>query len=222
MELPLLLTTAFVMGLLSAIPLGATQIEIAKRAFDDKIRAALMVVAGSVASDLMYGVIALFGIAPILSEPTVIAWFWLVGSLVLAVLAVVTYRQASGSTRGIAVGVNGLNSKLSVSLATGFMLALTNPMMIIWWLMGAQFLISTGVVDELTPTLSVVFLAGGGLGLAAYLSTLTRFLNKAKRFMSPKVMQRTSYGMAIGLALLAVLFLVKSLNILTAGGTLGV
>ena len=148
MELPLLLITAFVMGFLSAIPLGATQIEIAKRAFDDKIAAALMIVAGSVASDVMYGVIALFGVAPILSDPTVVAWFWLGGCLVLAILAVVTYRQATGSAGAVNVSVSGLNSKLSVSLVTGFTLALTNPMMIVWWLLGAQFLVSVEIIDE--------------------------------------------------------------------------
>ena len=89
-------------------------------------------------------------------------------------------------------------------------------MMIVWWLLGAQLLVSFDIIDEMTPPRSVVFLIGGGIGLAAYLSTLTRFLNKAKRFMSPKVMRRTTYGMAIGLALLAILFLVRSLSVLVA------
>ena len=216
MELSLLLIAAFVMGLLSAIPLGAVQIEIAKRAFDDQVAAALMIVVGSVVSDVMYGFIALFGLAPALSRPAVVAWFWLGGTLVLAILAVITYRQATRSTGDVLVTGNGVSNRLSVSLVTGFSLALANPMMIVWWLAGAQLLVSYGIVTEMTRVHSVVFLVGGGTGLAVYLSALTRFLKKAKRFMSPKVMRRTTYGMAIGLALLAILFLVRSLNVLAA------
>jgi len=51
------------MGFLTAIPIGATQIEIAKRSLNNQIPAALMVVLGSVFSDVMYGIIALFGVA---------------------------------------------------------------------------------------------------------------------------------------------------------------
>ena len=71
----LVLLTAYLMGFFTAIPIGATQIEIAKRALNHKFWAALMVVFGSVASDVMYGGVALFGIAPLLSEKRFVAWF---------------------------------------------------------------------------------------------------------------------------------------------------
>jgi len=56
---------------------GATQIEIAKRSFAGYIKAALMIVLGSAISDVMYGFIAFFGIAPFLKEKVVSLLFGL-------------------------------------------------------------------------------------------------------------------------------------------------
>ena len=64
METFLFLFFTYIMGFITAIPIGATQIEIAKRSLNNHLRAAYMVAAGSVSSDVMYGAIALFGVAP--------------------------------------------------------------------------------------------------------------------------------------------------------------
>ena len=57
------------LGFVTAIPIGGSQIEAAKRAIHGHLRAAWMVVLGSVSSDIMYGAIALFGVAPFLDVP---------------------------------------------------------------------------------------------------------------------------------------------------------
>jgi threonine/homoserine/homoserine lactone efflux protein len=56
----------YFMGFSTAIAIGATQIEIAKCSLHNQLPAALMVVLGSVSSGVMYGFIALFGVAPFL------------------------------------------------------------------------------------------------------------------------------------------------------------
>ena len=81
------------MGFFTAIPIGATQIEIAKRSLNNRLQAGLMVVLGSVSSDVMYGFIALFGVAPFLRNLRVIAIFKLVGAAFLLILAFCTFRQ---------------------------------------------------------------------------------------------------------------------------------
>jgi hypothetical protein len=65
----LLFVLAFGFGFVAAIPLGGSQIEMAKRAMQGHLRAALAVVLGSVTSDVLYGIIALYGIAPFMREP---------------------------------------------------------------------------------------------------------------------------------------------------------
>jgi LysE type translocator. len=54
------------MGFVAAVPVGATQLEIARRSLNGYFSSALMIMVGSVISDVMYGIIALFGIAPFL------------------------------------------------------------------------------------------------------------------------------------------------------------
>jgi hypothetical protein len=75
--------SAYAMGFLAAIPIGATQIEIAKRLLNGLTFSAIMIVAGAVISDFTYGVIALFGIAPFLQTPGIIAIFSLANSMII-------------------------------------------------------------------------------------------------------------------------------------------
>lgn len=199
------------MGFVSAIPLGPTQIEIAKRALGGKITAAMMVVLGSVTSDVTYGAIAVFGVAPFLTRPPVIACFRLFGALILTSLAVITFRQADQGEGATSMSLGGASNRLSVSLATGFFLALTNPMMIIWWLTGEQFLLTLELVKSLDQVQHLAFLLGGGLGLATYLTALTKFLNRAQRFISPRGLKRIALGLTAGLLALAVWFAASGL-----------
>ena len=82
------------MGFAAAIPIGATQIEIAKRSLNNQLRPAYMVVTGSVFSDVMYGFIALFGVAPFLKSKIVVAVSGLVSALILWLLAFLAFRKS--------------------------------------------------------------------------------------------------------------------------------
>jgi threonine/homoserine/homoserine lactone efflux protein len=200
------------MGFFTAIPVGATQIEIAKRSLNKQLRAAYMVVAGSVCSDILYGAIAFFGLAPFLEDKIIVAVFGLVGTMVLWVLAFFSFKQ---STRSGPINVNHpmLRSK-RLSFITGFSLAVTNPIMIFWWLVGAKIVKDLGLVTTFTSADSVGFLIFGGLGLATYLSTLATVLHWAHKFISDHFMRRINFVLAIVLVVLSVYFLVSSLRVL--------
>jgi len=198
------------MGFFTAIPIGATQIEIAKRSLNDHLRAAFMVVLGSVSSDVMYGFIALFGIAPFFDNRTIVAVFELIGTVILWILAFFTLRQ---SARPQLLDFNrSLLKSRRLSFVTGFSLAITNPMMIFWWLIGVQIVRHLQLVDTLTPAVSLLFLFFGGLGLATYLTTLTLVLHWAKKFVSNKAMQKIYLVLGIVLVILSIYFLVSSLK----------
>lgn len=64
MDRMLLFLLAYGLGFVAAIPVGGSQIEMAKRATGGHLRSAVMVVVGSVSSDILYGIVALFGVAP--------------------------------------------------------------------------------------------------------------------------------------------------------------
>jgi threonine/homoserine/homoserine lactone efflux protein len=211
MKIFLVFPLAYVMGFFEAIPIGATQIEIAKRSLNGQFGPALMVVCGSVCSDVLYGIVAFFGIAPFLKHEIIMAIFWLVGTLILWILAFFTLRQNAKSPI-LPVNRTILKSR-RFSFVTGFSLALTNPIMILWWLIGAQIVRDLKLVQAFTPAISISFLCFGGLGIASYLTTLATVLHWAKKFLSDKLMRRINFLMGIVLIMLSIYFLIRSLKI---------
>ena len=160
----------------------------------------------------MYGFIALFGVAPFLRNQMVIAIFKMVGAAILLILAFFTFRQ---NTKADIMNLTGsiLKDK-RLSFITGFSLALTNPVMIFWWLIGTQVVKDLELVNTFTPTLSASFLIFGGLGLASYLTTLALVLHWVKQFVSNKVMGRTYFVLGVVLVILSVYFLMSSIKVL--------
>ena len=212
MDTVLFLLLAYVMGFFTAIPIGATQIEIAKRSLNNHLRAAYMVALGSVSSDVMYGAIALFGVAPFFKDKTVVAIFGLVATVILWLLAFLTFKEGAKANM-LELSHSTLKSK-RMSFFTGFSLAVTNPMMVVWWLVGVKIVKDLGLVTSLDRNASLLFLVFGGLGLASYLTVLATTLHWVKRFVSNEMMKKVNYGLGVVLILLSFYFLVSSLHTL--------
>jgi threonine/homoserine/homoserine lactone efflux protein len=212
MDTFLFLIITYVLGFLTAIPIGATQIEIAKRSLNNHLRAAYMVAFGSVSSDMMYGAIALFGVAPFLKSQTVVAIFGLVATAILWLLAFFTFRDGRKANM-LELSHATLKSK-KVSYFTGFSLAVTNPMMIVWWLIGVRIIKDLGLVTDFDVNASLMFLAAGAIGLASYLLTLANTLHWAKKFISNEMMKKVNYGLGVVLVVLSFYFLATSLKVL--------
>ncbi len=208
---------AFTMGFLAAIPLGATQLEIARRSLSGFPRAALMVVAGSVLSDVMYGVFAFLGVAPFLHDTRVVGIFWSVNALILVALALFALRSSSPIRDANALPPVSLRDQRA-SFIVGFSLAVTNPLMIVWWLLGARVLTDLGLMGRMTTLRSTMFLLAGGAGIASYLTLLTFGIYRAKRFISDRGMHRITVGLGAGLLVLAVFSVVRSYMALTGRG----
>ncbi|MEJ2637321.1 MAG: LysE family transporter [Calditrichia bacterium] len=200
---------AYVMGFLTAIPVGATQVEIAKRSFNDRLLSAFMVVAGSVSSDMMYGFIALYGIAPFLRNKNVMVYFWLTGTIILWILAFFTFRQVR-KIHKINFDSRALKNR-KLSYITGFSLAVTNPMMIFWWLFLLQLVRSLNLLDHHRSLFAALFIVFGGMGLASYLSLLAYVLHRVKKFMSERLMKRIYFFLGIILVIVSIYFLIRSI-----------
>lgn len=198
------------MGFVAAIPIGATQIEIAKRSLNNQRRSAYMVVIGSVCSDVIYGFIALFGIAPFLEDKVIVAVFGLAATLILWILAFFTFKDHKNAI------MNELNSpslkSKKLSLVIGFSLAVTNPMMILWWLIGEKFIRDIGLISNFTTNTTLLFLIIGGAGIFSYLFALANILHWTKKFISNEIMKKVNYGLGITLVLLSFYFLISSLH----------
>jgi threonine/homoserine/homoserine lactone efflux protein len=214
MKMFFLLPGIYIMGFLSAIPVGPAQIEIAKRSLNNHLRAAVMVVFGSITSDFFYGVIALFGVAPFFNNQKAVAIFELCGAVILWILAFLTLQE---SAKPHFLGFNRfiLKSK-RIAFVTGFSLSVVNPMMIFWWLVGVQIVRHLNLVYTFTPVLSLSFVFSGVLGFATYLIVLAVALHWAQKFFSHKAMQKIYVALGIALIMLSLYFLIGSFRVLFA------
>jgi threonine/homoserine/homoserine lactone efflux protein len=200
----LLFVFALGLGVVAAIPIGPVQIEAAKRAMAGHVRAALMVVGGSFVSDIGYGAIALFGIAPVIQKPAVLAGFSAAGAVILWVLAYLTWRES--------VTPHAPHLEASTladhrwALATGFVLGASNPPIILSWLFGATVAHRIGLEPFASVTSKALFVGGGALGLAGYLSAMAVLTMRMRHFVSTRVICRIYFWLSIVLLALSMYF----------------
>jgi threonine/homoserine/homoserine lactone efflux protein len=209
----LFLLSSYAMGFVAAIPVGAPQLEIARRSLNGFLSSSLAIVAGTLLSDEIYGVLALFGIAPLLKHPIVIVIFWLINAIILIVLGVWTIRQSKSPLSQNGNHASNL-ARLDVAFVTGFSLAITNPLMIVWWLFGARLSMDFGLIGRFTTSSDFLFLGAGGLGIATYPVLLAFIIHHMKKFISEKTIQRVTLIFGIVLFGLAAYILTRSTIIL--------
>jgi threonine/homoserine/homoserine lactone efflux protein len=222
----LFLLSVYVLGFLAAIPIGASQIEVARRSLNGFLASALVVVGGSVSSDFVYGSIALYGLAPFLQKPEVEAIFWLVNAALILVFAIIMLRDSkpaddgnSGFNLVVTESARPQQSKLGnrrLAYFTGFSLAFTNPLMIAWWLLAAKFLKDVGISPDLTNTTRVIFLIAGCLGIGSYLLLLAVIIYRRHKLLSQKNVRRITKGFGIVMILFAIYFVIRSIIMLTS------
>jgi threonine/homoserine/homoserine lactone efflux protein len=210
-----LVLLAFGMGFVAAIPIGPSQIEMAKRAIKGHLRAAQMVVLGSVSSDVLYGVIALFGIAPFLEIPKVLAAFHVLGAFILWILTYLTWKE-SRKPHDLDLEKSSLKSKRWAYL-TGFTVALSNPPMILSWLVGVTLAKRFGLATPFTDTTKILFIAGGALGLGGYLSALGVLMYRVKHVIPLKAMGSIYRWLAVTLFVLSWFFVYGAVRFVLHG-----
>jgi threonine/homoserine/homoserine lactone efflux protein len=199
----LLFLFAFALGVVAAIPVGACQIEVAKRAMAGHLRASLLVVAGSATSDLIYGGIALFGIAPVLQVPSVLAAFSAAAAFILWLLA---YRTWLESRKPHELDLHESLASGRWALVTGFLLGMSNPPIILSWLFGAAVATRIGLAPVVTHSAKLNFVVGGALGLAAYLIAMSFVTHRMRHFLSTRTLGRVYSWLAVTLLVLSLYF----------------
>jgi threonine/homoserine/homoserine lactone efflux protein len=210
----LLFLLAFGLGFVAAIPIGGSQVEMAKRAVHGHLRAAGAVILGSVTSDVVYGTVALFGIAPFLGTPWVLASLNAAGAVILWVLAFLTLR-ASRRPVELARADSPLASGRWAYL-TGFSLAFGNPQMMVSWLLGVALARHLGLASPFTTLTKALFIGGGALGLGSYLGVLGVVMYRLKHFIPLAAIGRIYHWLAVVLVALSGLFVYGAVRFFVA------
>lgn len=201
---------AFLVGFLIAVPIGAVQIEVAKRAINDNLKSAYMVALGSVCSDVIYGFVASFSITSFLNDERVKAALLFGSGVLLAVLSILTFRDVIKKN----VPLSQLKLKTHhMSIITGFTLSFTNPLMIVFWIVYVQFSYDISVIPYYNPIFLLVFVLFSGLGLLAYLLLIAKILHHARKSFSKEFIKKVNVMLSFILAGFSVYFLIRSLQL---------
>lgn len=211
----LLFLLAFGLGFVAAIPVGGSQIEMAKRAVAGHMRSAAMVIAGSVSSDILYGAVALFGIAPVMDTRWVLAAFNVAGALVLWLFGFLTLRQ-SRRPQDLAAAHPALRSR-RWAYVTGFTLAFSNPQMMLSWLLAVALAKRLGLATPFPDGAKALFIAGGALGLGGYLAVLGMIMYRVKHVIPAGALARVYFWLGVSLLLLSLYFVYGAARFFVTG-----
>lgn len=199
-----------ILGALSAIPVGAVQVEVAKKAINGHLMPAIATALGSATSDLIYGMLTLFSLGNFLFDTQFQITTYIIGILVLCFLFFRSYREYKHNT------LEEENSKIykkRLSYLTGFTIAITNPGIVIWWIVGYKILIDLSLFTVISPLMKIIFILSGCAGLGGYLVLIAFLLNRMQQAVSERFLMRMNKFLMILLTILIVYFIVKVVSI---------
>ncbi len=209
-HLVIIVIFAFLVGFLIAIPIGAVQIEVAKRAINNDLKSAYMVALGSVCSDVIYGLIASFSITSFLDDIKVKASLLFASGVLLAILSFLTFLDIIKKETTIS---KFRHKTHHMSIITGFTMSFTNPLMIVFWIVYVQFAYDIGVIPYYNIVYVLTFVIFSGMGLFGYLLFIAKILHHARKSFDQLLIKKINIILALILAGFSVYFILRSFQL---------
>lgn len=174
-----LVAYGMVIGIALAAPIGPINIEIITRGIRHGFRNGWYVGLGALSADTIYATIIVSGLTPIADRPALRVPLFLAGAAMLAWVGVNSLRTAIASVSAAPTETPGGHR----SFMTGFLIALLNPMGIVYWLSVGAALVAEAV-DRVGRIGSPVLVIGVFLGLLAWVTTLSVVAQVSRRFVT--------------------------------------
>lgn len=182
-----------VVGIALAAPIGPINIEIIRRGLSGGFFNGWLVGIGAMLADTLLCILVVSGVAPIADSPRLRVPLYLAGAVVLGYLGIMGLRAAIANRQVDAVPVSGRRS-----LATGFLMAVSNPMGIVYWLSIGSALIASAIATAGSGA-GPMIVAGVFAGITLWTLVLAALTQAGRSFVSPAVMRWIS---AVGAVLL--------------------
>jgi threonine/homoserine/homoserine lactone efflux protein len=126
--------SAFVLGVIVAIPPGSVTIIACQRAIQYGFRNSLIFTIGSSLTDIFYICLVYFGLTGFISDPHYKLVLWTLCGSLLVLIGIATAVSAGKSGDQGETGASLLQSRPWMTFASGILVTLTNPMTIIGWI----------------------------------------------------------------------------------------
>jgi len=193
------------LGFISSIPVGAVQLEVIKKTINGHTKPAIVTALGSATSDLIYGMLTLFGFGHFLLHKDFQIGIYMLGIVVLSYLIFKSYQEREYMLHE----EKRVRYKKRLSFITGFTIAVTNPGMIIWWFIGFRLFADMNLFPEITIPIKLCFVLSGASGLALYLILEAAILHRFQKSFSEKFLYKANTFLMFILSFLTLYFIYK-------------
>jgi threonine/homoserine/homoserine lactone efflux protein len=193
------------LGLSLAAPIGPVNMEIIKRGLNSGFKQAFLTGAGAMCADTTYLVLIFFGLTSFLNFSFMKIFLGIAGSIILVSLGVMSakeyFRKADATE-------NKPHRLFKTSFITGYVLAISSPMTIVWWtgVFGALLAAQTYTQTTISAFFSCLSIL---LGCFLWVFFLAAALHWGKKIINEKITRLISLFAGLFLILFGIYFLYR-------------
>jgi threonine/homoserine/homoserine lactone efflux protein len=151
----------------------------------------------------------LFGLGDFLMSSRFQIFLYIVGVAVLSYLLYHTVREYRRHIPSNDPSHDLKNNSHRIGFLTGFTLAITNPGIVIWWIVGFKIFVDFEVVASVTMPLKLAFVLSGASGLMGYLVLLIMIIHRIHRNISDSVFRKMNLALIVVLVAVVLYFIYK-------------
>ena len=203
MDLALIFSTAFVVGLSGALMPGPVTAVTAEHTIKRGVIAAPLVTLGHGIMEGLIVVLLVFGLGQIIGTPAVTGVIGIAGGLVLAWMGWNMVKSARSGVLSLN-GSGGSNKATMGPVLAGAMSTMANPYWFLWWAtVGASYV---AISQQHGPQGVLLFFSGHILADLSWLMVIAVLLATGKKFISDRIYAGVVVVLGIFLVVLAVYF----------------
>ena len=194
------------LGLSLAAPIGPVNLEIIKRGLNSGFKQAFLTGFGAMCADTTYLILIFFGLTSFLNFAFMKIFLGVAGSLILMYLGMMSvkdfFRKADATK-------NKPHRLFKTSFVTGYVLAISSPMTIVWWtgVFGALLAAQTHPQTNISAFFSCLSIL---LGCFLWVFFLPTTLHWGKKIINEKITRLISLFAGCFLIVFGIYFLYRS------------
>jgi threonine/homoserine/homoserine lactone efflux protein len=198
------------LGLSLAAPIGPVNLEIIKRGLNSGFQQAFLTGAGAMCSDTTYLILIFFGLTSFLNFAFMKIFLGIAGGIILIYLGAASakdfFRKANATE-------NKPYRLFKASFVTGYVLAISSPMTIVWWtgVFGALLAAQTHTQTNISAFFSCLSIL---LGCFLWVTSLSIALHWGKKIINEKFTRLISLFAGLFLIAFGMYFLYRAISLI--------
>ncbi|MFD1427389.1 threonine/homoserine/homoserine lactone efflux protein [Kroppenstedtia sanguinis] len=174
------------LGLSLSVPIGAITVEMIKRGIKHGFLHSWLVGVGGMSADIVLMFLIYFGVASILTSPVAKLVLWAAGFFVLLYLG---YESIKEAFKEINVSFQeNSSSKISKSFFSGFLIAVSNPQNIIFWI-GIYGSVLASTVESVGEGSALLYSSAIFIGIILWDLFVSVSIHYSRKFVNQKYMK---------------------------------